>query len=589
MKKFMNALVALVTTLAMAVAGFVGISSAYAGDEPATKYTITIDTQEAGHTYVAYQIFTGDLSDGVLSNIKWGNGVTDLGKAAIAAAVGVTGTTVDGVTTYDPVKVAEALAKAENDSTTAKKVAAVLAVAANVDARYGVTATMNATWYDAEGNEVAADAEGAKPDVTDYTITGLTAGYYGVSDQGSDLANKDDAFTSVILRVVNSVTVQPKSETPSVTKKVWDDKDTTDAEDAVAGWYDSADHDINEVFDFKLEATIPADNDRVDYDEYALIFNDTMSAGISFDYTKSIVVSYDQTEVSLGTFDAEAKTFTTEQGVVVDSASNPMTVTIENVRNFIETPDGNGGYTTTNITKAITVTVIYAAHLNENAYVNTTSGETTNKNTVNLQYSNNPYVKGDYGKTPDTTVYVYTYGIDVNKTFSADPSLTDLPEFTLYKDSADDENNKVGDAVEVVATAHYTVNGADATQEEYEAADEDARAVTYTYAANFEGLDAGTYVLKETKTPKGFNTADNVTVVITATHTVEAVDLSASTVKGDAIGVTGALGVDILNQKGSTLPSTGGMGTTILYVVGGLVVLAAAIGMAIAMRRRNAA
>ncbi|MEE1324711.1 MAG: LPXTG cell wall anchor domain-containing protein [Bifidobacteriaceae bacterium] len=38
----------------------------------------------------------------------------------------------------------------------------------------------------------------------------------------------------------------------------------------------------------------------------------------------------------------------------------------------------------------------------------------------------------------------------------------------------------------------------------------------------------------------------------------------------------------------STLPSTGGIGTTILYTVGGLIVLVAGVGLAIALRRRQA-
>ena len=39
----------------------------------------------------------------------------------------------------------------------------------------------------------------------------------------------------------------------------------------------------------------------------------------------------------------------------------------------------------------------------------------------------------------------------------------------------------------------------------------------------------------------------------------------------------GSLTTEIQNNQGSTLPSTGGMGTTIFYVIGGLLVLAAAI------------
>ena len=37
------------------------------------------------------------------------------------------------------------------------------------------------------------------------------------------------------------------------------------------------------------------------------------------------------------------------------------------------------------------------------------------------------------------------------------------------------------------------------------------------------------------------------------------------------------LDTSIVNQKGSLLPSTGGIGTTIFYIIGGVLVLGAAI------------
>ena len=50
----------------------------------AEGYSITINNPAKGHTYEAYQIFTGDLStNGVLSNIIWGTGVTDIGKTTL--------------------------------------------------------------------------------------------------------------------------------------------------------------------------------------------------------------------------------------------------------------------------------------------------------------------------------------------------------------------------------------------------------------------------------------------------------------------------------------------------------------------------
>ena len=66
MKKFLAILLAAMMLLA--------VTAAFA-DEAATTtpttYTITI-TGDKGHTYEAYQIFTGDLSGSVLSNIVLG-------------------------------------------------------------------------------------------------------------------------------------------------------------------------------------------------------------------------------------------------------------------------------------------------------------------------------------------------------------------------------------------------------------------------------------------------------------------------------------------------------------------------------------
>ena len=124
---------------------------------------------------------------------------------------------------------------------------------------------------------------------------------------------------------------------------------------------------------------------------------------------------------------------------------------------------------------------------------------------------------------------------------------------------------------------------------------------------NFSGLDAGTYTLVETAAPTGF-IKDNreFTVTITPTYDTNTPDLLVSyaiTITSPADGSTPAYsggatfqmtntgetivkttasreGSDtsfINNTQGSELPSTGGMGTTIFYVIGGILVLAAAI------------
>ena len=75
-------------------------------------------------------------------------------------------------------------------------------------------------------------------------------------------------------------------------------------------------------------------------------------------------------------------------------------------------------------------TVAYSSTLNEKSII----GAQGNPNKVSLEYSNNPNVggEGETGKTPEDTVIVFTYQLDVNKNFNATVNDNDLPEFTLF-------------------------------------------------------------------------------------------------------------------------------------------------------------
>ena len=83
-------------------------------------------------------------------------------------------------------------------------------------------------------------------------------------------------------------------------------------------------------------------------------------------------------------------------------------------------------------------------------------------------------------------------------------------------------------------------------------------------------MKAGTYWLKETEAPKGYNKlAAPIKIVIEqntdGTKTIK-------NAKGEAIEK-----VEVENKSGSLLPSTGGIGTTIFYIAGALLVLAAGV------------
>lgn len=507
MKKLASFLLAAIMVLSMTV-------SAFAAD----GHSISIDAAAEGevvHTYEVYQIFTGTLStnedgDTILLDLAWGtNGTGTKGEEVEAEVI-------------------EALEAASG--TDAEKLAVI-------------------KQYATLSDPYAEVKSGA-------TLEGVPAGYYLIKDVDGSLADMDAAYTQYVVKVVNDVTVTPKSAKPSVDKEVYDDDDAVAVGDN-NGWGETADHNINESFQFRLTATLPADTDFDAYETYKVIFNDTMSNGITFESIESVTV--DGVEL-----DAADYTCTATEG----QAGGSWKLTIEDIKAF----DG------VSLSDGAAIVVVYNAHLNEAATVNHESGTTDNKNTVYLQYSNNPNTSGsgdsgddddDTGKTEEDHVWVFTY--DVNN--------------TKYKNEVDEANILAGagftlyDADENVVEL-YLSNGAYYVYDE-ENAPEGVEVVTEMTSQadgtfNIKGLDVGTYTLKETTVPTGYNKCDDVEIVISATHSEATDGASATTTLTEATKNTDN---DIVNKAGTTLPETGGIGTTIFYVLGAVLVIGAVVVM----------
>lgn len=213
-------------------------------------------------------------------------------------------------------------------------------------------------------------------------------------------------------------------------------------------------------------------------------------------------------------------------------------------------------------------TVEYTSTLNDQAVI----GSTGNPNEASLEFSNNPNVGGE-GETGETTkdkVIVFTYELDITKTFSDNgtPAENDRPKFKLYKyDEA--QKDYTTDLGEVTVT-----KGTDGK-----------------YTTSYKRIDDGKYKLVETHTPAGYNTAADTFFEITAEHDTDSADPKLTELKigatpGDT--TTGVVATKIVNQKGSNLPSTGGMGTVMLYVAGVAVFVLAGATLVMALRRRNA-
>lgn len=532
MNKVLKGLVAVAATAAMAVAGFAGASTAMAAEG---THTVTISPAKSGHTYEAYQIFTGNLgADGSLGNVVWGSGI-DQSKLAAEGTDAL-------IKDKDAATVSQNLAAKSSDSTDAKAYATAFS---------GVLST---TYTDS--------SDFVSTGVGSYTISGLSDGYYLIQDKAGTLNEKNDAYTSFILKIIGAdVTVAPKSTQPTVDKKIQDE--TGDAEaGATEGWGNTADHDINESFQFKLDATIPAEANLADYKTYKVKFNDTMSKGVTFESIASVKVNgNDSTGAKAWTLADTDYAATTP--TAAEDGMQSWSLTIDDV---IAKCEG------IKIAQGFTVEVIYNAHLNEKATINNASGTTDNKNSVNLEYSNNPNAEGT-GKTEDKTVYAFTFGITNKKVIdSLDGDALAGAGFKLYTDEGCTQEYKLVE---------------DATLGAYRPAKAGETAVEMKSATNgtfpIKGLDAGTYYLKETTTPKGYTTAAVKTIKIDATHSINESGKPQVTLSSDS-----TLDNKIVDKKGSTLPSTGGMGTVLLYVAGIAVFVLAGATLVMALRRRNA-
>ena len=522
-KKLLAALLAVAMVCAMAI--------------PAFAY----DTEEvrAHHSFEAFQIFKGDVTGNdiegfKISNVQWGKNITQhedfLAKLKEAPTIG----------------------KLFSDATTPQEAVAVIS-----------------QWNDSDDNSIAfarfvcnylySDAVDRGTSISTsgdiVTIPEGGAGYYLVVDTTNFSSGESyHAYNSFLLKVSQgkfNLQIKPKYVKPTVEKKVYDNDDISSA----GGWGSSADHAINEKFKFQLIAKLPASDDRAYdyYKEYAVCFNDTLSAGITFD-------KLDTVEITNG--DGSTPQVINNYTLDPNDPQSSFKLSIDDVKTCV--PDLN---------KGATITVTYTAHLNDNATVNTAGGPATtdNKNRVYLEYSNNPRIDTSLDQTTTSEVCVYTYQLNNTKYHDDDTQGNELggAGFKLYSD-ADCKNE-----VKLYQKDNFYFPIKDAT-------DKDAVEMMISGQDgqfNVKGLDAGTYYLKETNPPTDYNACADKKIVISATHTEYNVTLSGES----------NLNNKIINKKagGITLPSTGGIGTTIFYVVGGGLMVAAIVLLVTKKRMEN--
>ena len=223
-------------------------------------------------------------------------------------------------------------------------------------------------------------------------------------------------------------------------------------------------------------------------------------------------------------------------------------------------------------------------------------------NTVTLTFSNDPTNK-DSHKTIEDETHHYTFAIDGNRYGSNSEKTTELIKVGV--DANGEPINIISEGA-TLPTGVSPLEGAEFTLTGVGPNGTGTYSMTATSDADgrmfFNNLEVGTYTLTETKAPAGYmkDPAEH-TVVISAEYNDDGLlksysikidnnDIASytSTTEGEEVKTIDKgenKSFPINDPKGTELPSTGGIGTTIFYILGGLLVVGAAV---ILVARRKA-
>lgn len=430
---------------------------------------------------------------------------------------------------------------------------------------------------------------------TSTVVPDLAYGYYLVYPKGATDTSKapgNQTYTSAASLVnitADTATINMKSNYPTVDKKLvstqtpgnnsitvngilnpsWEsvhqgvlgEDDENAPEDTIAphGAADekkAGDFAIGDTVTYQLTSKVP---DMTGYNSYTFKFTDTLSKGLDLKAILSVKVGDTELKAGKTGDNTYLPTYTTN-----DNGTHTLTISFNDFYNNFKNRTGE------------TITVVYTATLNKDAVI----GMNPNTNKAVVEYSNDPKSDGT-GKSEPSIVDVHTFDFTIYKYYLKDQNKTALAnaEFELYK------ANTTGDA----ADTNAKINIVDEGNGVYRQATADEAKVTGFTSAKIvsdndgkvlvKGLVAGTYYLRETKAPDGYNKLlSDIKVEIKANYdettgklTSYSVDYTynGTPITGNAITTKdNSPEVAVENKTGAQLPSTGSKGALMVTLAG---------------------
>lgn len=513
--RFMAVLMAMVMILSMSMTAFA---------EVAPKGILTVNNTVAGKTLDLYQIFTATKSgDNVAYTLNSAYEGFFKNNTRISGSESLTGEALSEAA-YNYVK--DQVGKdGNNGAAFAKDILGWI-----LENKTTVNAT-HTTAHTTAGNTV---------------INNLDYGYYvvyplGATDTSTAPGNETVKSVASLVSVTDTtVSINMKSNYPTVVKKV-NDKNADDV-------------NIGDEVTYTLTSKVP---DMTGYTSYVFNFKDTLSTGLTFKGITSVTVG--DTTINKVEAGQEANdTYTLTQD------GQKITITMNN---FLASNANKAGQE---------IKVTYTATLNKDAV----TGFDPNTNKATVEYSNKPGTD-DKGESEPSKVDVHTFDFTIFKYYLKNQNNKDdktglaNAEFELYKANGEVAGDKVN--IKKVTEGEYRV----ATPEE--AAIKGFKSDVIVSGTNgrvlVKGLDAGTYYLRETKAPDGYNKLlSDIKVEIKPVYDNSTGKLKSYTVdytyngnKTQGTVITSqdnSPEVAVENKTGAQLPSTGSKGALMVTLAG---------------------